>query len=313
MGFTPHQAAVTGSDMPFGLVAPFVVCPKCGMGAGTGDKVIEDYFYNKSLVCSNCHTLTSAWHAYLATIHHPVPFLRDFAAAFVGFKTAIFKVKIAPRQRVEVDFCKLGVPSGARLIRVNYTPEGTTLFPVELHGNDALVKNARDVVWLYGVPSGVLPVDQLDPINVTVYVTFFDSTNPALQTVDGLSKAFVALNQNELVDMVIPAVMAVEFRCKSLLHKSHPIADQFVNISDKDLLTKPIKNLALSVGFPELNAEVVDKIKRLWGQRDKVAHEGRLHLPYDQQAASVHLAAAVFTVRYLDQLEKAVMAFKEKI
>ncbi|UVE70214.1 hypothetical protein L2Y90_34475 (plasmid) [Burkholderia pyrrocinia] len=307
---THHPAAPTQTSPGLPLVQniPFVVCPHCGNGAGHGYELISDFFYGKPLICEVCGGSSNAWVAYLTTINHVVPFLHDTAASFVGFKTAIFKVAISPSQRLQVKFTEFGIPAGSRLIRVNYTPAGSGVFPVELHGNEALVRHGRDEVWLYGVPQGDHSPEQSEPITVQIYVVFADPNDLNGQAEEGLVRAFVALSQNELVDMVIPAVMAVEFTCKRLLTdlKSH-LSSIDERVKDKDLLSQVIPTAAGLVGLPPLADEICAKVSRLWGQRDAVAHTGRLYSPYERNAASMQLAAAVFAFRYLTLLrQKAV-------
>lgn len=267
--------------------------------------MISDFFYGKPLICEACGKSSNAWAAYLATINHPVPFLHDTAALFVGFKTAIFKVALAPLQQLRVKFTEFGVPDGSRLIRVNYTPAGSGVFPVELHGNEALIRHGRDEVWLYGVPHGNLPLEQSEAVEIQVYVAFADPSDIDGQAEDGLARAFVALRQNEFVDMVIPAVMAVEFTCKRLLNdlKTH-LGTLDERIKDKDLLHRIIPTVAKLVGVPPLADDICGKVSRLWGQRDSVAHTGRMYLPYDRSAASTQLAAAIFAFRYLTLLRQ---------
>ncbi len=287
---------------------PFVVCPHCGNGAAHGHELISDFFYGKPLVCTVCGSSSDAWAAYLTTLNHPVPFLHDTAASFVGFKTVVFKVALAPSQRVQLKFSEYGVPDGSRLIRVNYTPTGVGVLPVELHGNDALVRRGRNEVWLYGVPHDNSLCDQLKPVTVQVYVAFADPSDINGQAEDGLARAFVALSQNEFVDMVIPAVMAVEFTCKRLLTdlKSH-LGTVDERVKDKDLLCQVVPIAADLVDLPPLVDEICAKVNRLWGQRDAVAHTGHLYLPYERNAAAIQLAAALFTFRYLTLLrQKAV-------
>ncbi|WP_413189389.1 hypothetical protein [Paraburkholderia sacchari] len=296
---------MTNSVFPIVQDIPYVVCPHCGSGAGHGHELISKFFYGEPLVCEACGISSDAWTAFLTTINHPVPFLHDTAAAFVGFKSAMFTVALAPLQQVHVKFSDYGVPEGSRLIRVNYTPTDIGIIPVELHGNEALVRHGRDNVLLYGVPRSPASADQMQPITVQVYVAFADPGDINGQAEEGLARAFVALSQNEFVDMVIPAVMAVEFTCKRLLTdlKVH-LGALDEGVKDKDLLSRVIPSAAGLVGLPPLADDICAKVSRLWGQRDAVAHTGRLFLPYDRSAASKQLAAAVFAFRYLTHLRQ---------
>lgn len=289
---------------------PFVVCPLCGNGAGSGSGLIDDFFLGKPLVCDACGGTTDAWTAYLCTLNHPVPFLHDAAAYFVGFKSAYFQVRLAKGQVLDLRLEDYGVPAGSRLIRLNYTPTGIGVQPVELHGNEALVRRGRDQIALYGRPYDPqnMPAfgdSEGSSIAVQVCVTFASPDDRIEHAEDALSKAFVALDQNEFVDMVIPAAMAVEFSCKTLCTDfKDAVCLNLRGIQDKDLLTQVVPVIATAVGMNQLSSEICLKVGRLWGQRDSVAHTGRLHQPYARENAVMQLAAAVFTFRYLALLRR---------
>jgi hypothetical protein len=137
------------------------------------------------------------------------------------------------------------------------------------------------------------------PVRVGVYVTFSDATD-AQHSERELSRAFAALAANELLDMVIPATIAIEFSCKRLisdLREKLALIDE--NVSDKDLLSDVIPFIARAVHVPNLREEILQKMRRLWGQRDKAAHTGHIHQPYTRESAGLQLAAAVFSFRYL--------------
>jgi len=292
------------TKFPIIQTEPFVVCPLCGNGTGLGIGLLDDFFDGKPLVCETCGKTSDEWRAYLATINHPNPFLYDKAAFFVGFKTVLFQVALAPGQTVQLNFAEHGVPLGSRLIRLNYTPQGQGIQPVELHGNESLVRRGRDRVVLYGRP-WTAEAALADPVLISVAVTFAEPNEVNEQAEDALGRAFSALAQNEFIDMVVPATMAVEFTCKRLLADfAGTIGTSPDGIKDKDLLTEEVPKIAAAVGVPPLSSEVCERVGRLWGQRDAVAHTGRLHQPYARENAGTQLAAAVFAFRYLVMLRR---------
>jgi hypothetical protein len=246
----------------------------------------------------------------LATINHRVPFLHDRAALFIGCKILTFSVELTPGGVAEILFSAQGVPPGSRIIRLNYTANGPGLQPIELHGNDVSFRRGHDTIYLYGrsvsMPANDVPSLILQsPVKITVYVTFAEPSIDE-QSKSALAQAFAALAAAEYMEMVIPATMAIEFTCKQLINalKSR-LALNDKGIKDKDLLSQVIAPIATAVGVPPLAVCIIRKIRRLWGQRDNVAHEGRLWQPYGQQNASAHLAAAVFAFRYLQLLRRS--------
>ena len=288
------------------MTDPYVICPHCGNGTGIGLTVIDSFLMGNSLTCNECHAVTDAWQAYSATINHAVPFLHDAAALFVGCKTAIFTIDLSPNEVNKVSFLAHGIPGTSQILRLNYTPQGP-IHPVEIQGNDWSFRRGRDIVWLSAVPNA-LGAQQSPPsaypVKVGVYVTFSDATDEQHSEKE-LSRAFAALAANEFLDMVIPATIAIEFSCKKLisdLRSKLALVDE--KISDKDLLPSVVPIIAKAVNMPNLPDEITQKMRRLWGQRDKAAHTGHLHQPYTRASAGLHLAAAVFAFRYLVLLRR---------
>lgn len=279
------------------LSHPAVICPHCGNGAGTGHQIIEDFLFGRPLNCQSCHQRTNGWDALLATLSHPVPFLHDFVAHFVGYRTTIFSVDLAPGGTAPVSFESHGVPPGSRILRLNYTANGP-VHPVELHSNEVLFRRTRNVVILYGKPA---PADasELKAVQVSVYVTYAEPTADEPVMI-ALANAFAALSAGELVDMVIPATMAVEFTCKRIIKELRdPLRLNTAGIKDKKLLSSIVPQIAGHLDMPTLSAVVTSKVMRLWGQRDSVAHSGRLHEPYSRANAVPQLVAAILAFRYI--------------
>jgi hypothetical protein len=287
------------------MSVPFVVCPHCGNGAGYGLELIDEFLMGKSLQCQTCRSTTDAWAAYLKTISHAVPFIRDKASLFIGYQTRLFSVAVAPGGTIEIDFCKHGVPPESRVVRLNYTSTDARVHPIELHSNDVPLRRGRGNVVLYGKPFHT-PVGEAQPAaNVSVYVV--SAKHAADEYAQGaLATAFAALAVNEFVEMVIPAIMAVEFACKRLISDLvTPLSLNSSGIKDKELLRDiVVRQIAVATGVSPLACDILQKVARLWGQRDSVAHRGHLHTPYDQTNAAPQLAAAVFAFRYCQLLRR---------
>ncbi len=76
------------------------------------------------------------------------------------------------------------------------------------------------------------------------------------------------------------------------------------NVKDKDLLNDVVPSITRAVNIPNLPDEIIQKMRRLWGQRDNAAHTGHLHQPYTRESAGLQLAAAVFVFRHLVLLRR---------
>jgi len=299
----------TAADINNAMNVPFVVCPRCGNGAGHGLELIDDFLMGKSLRCENCLSTIDAWEAFLTTISHQNPFVRDRASLFVGYKAKIFSVVVTPGGTVEIDFHRHGVPQAARILRLNYTSTDVRVHPIELHSNDVPLRRRGGNVFLYGAPLHSSAGEPAPPVKVEVYAIFADPVADEYAQV-GLTTAFAALAIDELVEMVIPAAMAIEFTCKRLIRDLKRVLSLNTDgIKDKELLPNVVvTQIAVAMGIPALTNEILQKVARLWGQRDKVAHQGCLHQPYDRADAAPQLAAAVFAFRYCQLLRRAAEA-----
>jgi hypothetical protein len=256
--------------------------------------------------CEKCSRTTDAWKAFLATICHSNPFIRDKASLFVGYKTKIFSVFVVPGGTTEINFHDHGVPQGSPILRLNYTSTDAAVHPVELHSNDVPLRRRRGNASVYGKSSNP-PVGGVaqPPVKVHVYVVFTGASADEYAQA-GLASAFAALAVDELVEMVIPAIMAVEFSCKRLINDLRAaLSLNTKGIKDKNLLQDIVaRHIAAAVSVPELDSDILEKVARLWGQRDNVAHKGHLYQPYDHTNAEPQLAASVFAFRYCQLLRR---------
>lgn len=288
------------------LSTPFVVCPNCGNGLRGGLELIDDFLIGNSLRCEKCCSVTDGWKAFLATMSHPSPFIQDKASLFVGYKTKTFHVLVAPGGTTEIDFRDHGVPIGSSILRLIYTPNGVGVHPIELHSNNVPLRRGNSNVLIYGKPCDPSVGYLAQPsVKISVYVVFAEASADEY-TLTALARAFAAMAVDEFVEMVIPATMAVEFTCKRLINDLKQVLQLEIEGSkDKDLLPNVVTpHIATALNVPQLNREILQKIARLWGQRDNVAHRGHLHQPYDRTNAIPQLAAAVFAFRYCQLLRQ---------
>jgi hypothetical protein len=101
--------------------------------------------------------------------------------------------------------------------------------------------------------------------------------------------------------MLLPASVAVEDEVKRLAAEC---------LSREGLPNHEGRNRALLLdsilplyckanGRPWLPASIREKIRRLWGLRDGMAHQGRLDAPLAETDAADLLAAAILSVRFV--------------
>jgi hypothetical protein len=259
--------------------------------------------------CPNCGAELDWWKIILKTTRDIFPF---FIFGSIGAQSTVFKIKLVPDQSITLKFVDHGIPPDARILYINYTPQGPSLFPVEMHGNTPQRHIIPRVVTLYPVPSGS-GLQKETQISVLVIWVSNTLDNESWQN---MVDAFHAYSIDSYQSMVIPANVAVESTLKRLL----------MSFLDKtDISTKRVEGFLddgatyshqLNVLLPALlsftDAPLLpDHIRGLLNQlrklRNKMAHSGGLGEPIGKDDAAEYICAALFGFRYFNLIEPALL------
>lgn len=103
-------------------------CPAC-----FAPFVLEQTLFQAALddtvACARCGKPFDLFRAALATLAGPIPMM---PFALIGAQMTVFRFDMNTRRAMELDLLQYGVPSGARILGINYTPSGP-IFPVQVH------------------------------------------------------------------------------------------------------------------------------------------------------------------------------------
>jgi hypothetical protein len=289
-------------------VTPSIPCPKCDAQMRIYASNIVSYLKEETQTCPICGENLDWWKVTLCGIEEN--FMGNQALSFVGARTAVFMLRLQPGHRTVYRFSEHGVPIGAKVLYVNYTPNGSgsnALFPLEWHGNVSTRRFRSDEVLLYPVPIA----DDVAPIetNVSVMVTWVPH-GMADESWQSLFDAFEAFIAEQYASLVVPANVAVE---SSLLRLMTSYLDRFVGkkrtedfLSNAatygDQLNVLLPTFAKLNSLPCLQAHIVGSLNRLRSLRNDLAHEGATDAPLNRKEAAEILCGALFGFHYVRYL-----------
>lgn len=193
-------------------VPPWVQCPERGQPIQIEDRLVTGYFSGKPVLCANNHKVEDWWKTACREIERN--FMLNQAFAFIGAQTIIFRLDLQPGKRTSYRFSDYGIPRDAKVLYVNYSPQGGGLFPVEMHGNVPTRKFFTDEVVIFPAP---FEGDNLAiETEVIVMVSWVPRTADD-ESWQNLTDAFEYYAQNQYSSMIVPANVAVETAISRLL------------------------------------------------------------------------------------------------
>lgn len=128
-------------------VDPWAPCVSCHAPLTVPETFAADYFQGIQSQCSDCKSAIDWWSILVQSL--TLPFT---SYASLGAHSQIITLDLEPEKRVRVSFKDHGVPADALILDINYTPQGGTLFPVELLGSRPQRSVIPSEVTLWPVP-----------------------------------------------------------------------------------------------------------------------------------------------------------------
>lgn len=282
-------------------IPPWVSCSGCGAPITIQDTYTTEYFDKKSVVCPSCNAVLDWWATVLREVREN--FMMNQAFGPVGAQSVIFRITLRPGERTQYKLSDHGIPSDAKVLYVNYTPEGT-LFPVELHGNVPTQRSLRSEVTLWPVPFGSAAETKTTDVNVLVTWVPHSQLD---ESWGNLVDAFEAYAAGSYHSAVVPANVAVEAALSVFLF------EYLARYAGRDRVKRFLEDAAtyshqLNVllpfvsalgGVPELPHHIRGLLNRLRELRNQIAHNGKLETLLSQGEAAELLCSALFGFRYV--------------
>lgn len=109
-------------------IPPFLFCEHCGLPIVVNEPPVMEYFEGSAGICPaiKCAKPINWWDCILASVKKRF-MLGPFAG--LGAKTKVFTILLKPERPYSISFAVHQIPSTAKILLVNYTPQGGQSFP----------------------------------------------------------------------------------------------------------------------------------------------------------------------------------------
>ena len=118
---------------------------------------IREYFSGGMGKCPQCQNNFDWWSIVLNAIKQGNNF---WVSSGIGATHTFLTITLEPEKQFNLDFCALAeIPATARILKIIYTPQAidSFLFPIEIHGNEAIRHFIPPTIRLYPMPMGPGP------------------------------------------------------------------------------------------------------------------------------------------------------------
>lgn len=281
-------------------------CPECKKSAYSLDlDLMEKYFYQKPISCPHCKSMLNLWDMLINFLELGYS---TYVYALIGGINSTIKLLLKPNETITLDFEKLGMPKGAKILHLGYTPNAPGLFPVELHGNTPLRYIIPKKILIFGRPVGETDFEKEVPVIVGVDWVPMNDDNDIWYN---LIEAFEALGKGQFTSTIIPANVTVEAKLYSIM------VNYFENICGKERSIDFLNNAATysyqlnvllpllsdKISFPNLPTSIVGNLNRLRNLRNELAHKGSTAV-FEKKECITLLLSTFFCMSYLILFEK---------
>ena len=287
-------------------ISPWVPCLTCRAPINVESSYVKKHFKNEDIICSHCGAKVNWWRTLKKGISDNFMFNQAFSA--IEAKTNIIDISLEPNTRLTIKLPEYGIPSDAKILYINYTPNGGGLFPLEIHGNVPHRRILGDEISLYPIP--ISHQEPATSTKVHVMITWIKHSSNEESLVN-ITDAFEAYSTNQLNESVVPANVAVESALSKLL--STYISSMTSKKRTEDFLTNAATyssqlNVVLPLivnmkGLTKLPDDVRGLLNKLRGLRNQIAHTGNIEDDLSKSDFADILCAALFGLKYISLIE----------
>jgi len=280
-------------------------CQECGMPlAGLSNDLLIRYLVGVINSCAKCEKELDVFNVLIACIEEN--FFFDDVFALVGAKKTLGTFTLKKDTPLTLIFEECGVPKGARILSMNYSPQGD-LFPLEFHGNSPRRLTPKDTVTVFPVSFGP---DAPESVPLNVMLTWLEEGSLEDASITSLVNAFEEYANGDYTASVVPAntsiefdvMQAVEFLLESVTSKGN--VKEFFNsgVGYVPVLKVVVPLLAKAKGFPLMPAELLASLVRLASLRNQIAHTGKTKATLTKKDIVTCLAGVVLGKWYANAL-----------
>lgn len=278
------------------------------------DMTLAIYFSKHRMHCHGCNEELDWWSMVLSNIKSHSPF---YLFEIVGALNTTFSFDLTLHQESVINMDDLGIPKEAKILSMSYTPNGTGVFPVEIHGNNPVRHYIKRIKRIYGRPMNQGEPDAKETVEIVSSITWIKyDTN---DVIGNLTEAFEAYSIGKISSSIIPANVSVESKLNGLLDK---YLKQYVGIEKVELFLESAATYShqLNVLLPLIVAkenfmEFPDNLRghlnKLRVFRNNIAHYGKFKKAISNDEVAEMLCASAFTLGYLRLFETHLFRIKD--
>jgi hypothetical protein len=280
-------------------------CPECkAISFPITQENLSNYFHKIKMKCSNCETNLDWWALLLRHFEWDVP---SYTYAIVGGFTTSLRIFMKPNEIFNLDLEQIGIPKQSKILQTSYTPNGSGLFPVELHGNTPPRHYIPNIINLYGRPFGE-PTDET-PVAVQINWSEKSDNNQIWENLINAVESFTLKDYN---GCVIPSNVSVESTLNNIMTRyfsAFAAKDRVEDFLSSGATYSYQLNILLPLiahynDFPKIPDFIRGNLNRLRAYRNSLAHTGKTEKQIDKKTASELVCSASFALSYLNLLEE---------
>lgn len=276
-----------------------IPCPLCVHSLGPLEDTTGPFFESGEVRCNNCGNSIDLWEAGKKAA--ALSMGAQMTVACVGATQTFFEFDLRVGEHKELDFATVGVPDGAMILGLAFTPHGRC-FPLIWHGNNALVRFFGLKFVVCGIPMEMGG----DEGSVTGLVTWVERGERA-ESLLYLTDAMEALSSRRFRHVILPAHIAFELEIMSLLRmvlERHASKDRVRDFVGGELRLADAVNVVVPLicgmgQIPEMPPGLRNALNHLRRLRNELVHEGLSDDFVTETLAGEMLFAAVFGIEYV--------------
>ena len=208
---------------------------------------------------------------------------------------------LSPGEHREIDLESFGVPSGATILELIFSPHGKS-FPLLRHSNRAIARFIGPKLWVYGVPFD-LGVEGGSVSGSVTWIQRGGSTQSFLYMVDAME----AMTAQKFLHVILSAHIAFELETMSLVRTAlerHASRSKVRDFVERELSVANATNVILpqicgSERIPTMPDNLRGALNQLRELRNKIVHDGLSDTAINENQAARMLFAAMFGFEYV--------------
>ncbi|GAN60911.1 hypothetical protein ACI01nite_11940 [Acetobacter cibinongensis] len=276
-----------------------IFCPVCNKHLYSLDTAITTENMNAN-ICFYCYSNIDVRNYLLQSMDTNNIFLFNNIFVGFGFSVVCFSEDVSNAEINLIDLKKYGIKETSKIIQIITTPTGSC-FPA------ILSKNNWNLDFSQTTQLRIIGFSLQEKISQGVlhnlcqfYLVYYDEEdlNPFESQ---FMEALENFHKKQYKKMIIPAVCSIELRIKLFMQSAK--IQRPPNIQDKQLLKFLMDDICTKTKTKKLDQYHINNLARIWGQRDSIAHSGKLIGNYEFNSAKKHIVSILFILNYIKYLE----------